>query len=172
MSRKLARSPMLPRHPTQLHSTHEYFFCQPILPKTLKRNKNVDCRRLSNLTWMLEPLEKIVLITQRKDSRRRQWQGSFSSENGINLCLPGCPAAVVLGYVHFPLRTTSERINPLQRQSHKRVCFWVNSCSISTTARSKALDIVFLFLFSHCLFWENKSCSWVNTNSKAVPTQT
>ena len=93
-----------------------------------------------NLTSMLEPLEIIMLITLKKDSGRRPGQGSYlalfqfsSSDNGVDLCLPGCPAAVDLGCINFPLRTTSETIIPLQRQSHKSLRFSVNAYSISTS---------------------------------------
>ena len=85
---------------------------------------------------MLEPLEKIVLITQRKESGRRPDKEvkllSFSPENGVDMSLPGCPAAVDVSCIHFPLRTTSETLIPLQRQSHKSSHFSVNSCSILT----------------------------------------
>ena len=94
-----------------------------------------------NRTSMLKHLEKIVLITQGKDSDRRPGQGSYLAfflqrSNGVGLCLPGCPAAVDLGCIHFPLRTTSETIIPLRRQSHKSFRFSVNSCSISTSKPS------------------------------------
>ena len=97
--------------------------------------------KFQNLTSMLKHWEKIVLITQRKDSDRRPGQGSYlafsvCSENGVDLCLPGCPAAVDLGCIHFPLRTTSETIIPLRRQSHKSFRFSVNSCSILTSKPS------------------------------------
>ena len=78
------------------------------------------------------PREKILIDDQGKEVI---WL-SFCSENGIDLCWPGCPAAVDLGCIHFPVRTTSETNIPLRRQSHKSFRFSVNSCSISTSKPS------------------------------------
>ena len=38
---------------------------------------------------------------------------SPSSENNVNLCVPGCSAAVDLGCAHFPPHTTSETITQI-----------------------------------------------------------
>ena len=93
-----------------------------------------------NLTSMLKHLAKIVLITQRKDSDRRPGQGSYLAfflfgerPRSVFARLSGrCRSR----FIHFPLRTTSETIIPLRRQSHKSFRFSVNSRSISTSKPS------------------------------------
>ena len=92
-----------------------------------------------NLTSMLEPLENLVnLYTEERfwqTTRARKLFSFLSVQITASICVCQAVRPVDLGCIHFPIRTTSETIIPLRRQSHKSFRFSVNSCSILTCKR-------------------------------------